>query len=122
MLQYNKLERDFDTAGANWLLRYRRPSTEDLAKVYRKANELLHELQLTPCVSLFERAYRTLLADHEVALVFEKLVEPVVTKPETLTVEDYKKMQASEITRKYLHNHGGWFRAAVDDLIKRKLI
>jgi len=114
-MQFETLK-DFDHFAAEWLTKYRHPGTEDLAKVMERA----HEIGGLPCVSLFERAYRELYAAGEVKLAMEKIVEPVVAKPEVLTVEEYRKIPASQIARKYMIDKV--FKSQVDSLIARKLI
>ena len=111
-----QFETEFDHYAAEWVTKYRHPGTADLAKVMERACEIGG----LPCVSLFERAYRELLAAGEVAPVVEKLVEPVVEKPAVLTVEEYRRMPASTIARKYMVDKN--FKAQVDSLIQRKLI
>ncbi len=117
-MQFNSVqeESEFDKYGAQWLLKYRQPSTADLAKVMEKAAEIGG----LPCVSLFEKAYRILLAAGEISLVTEKLVEPLVEKPEVLAAEAYRLIPASQVARKYMTDKV--FKASVDRLIQRKEI
>lgn len=116
IFQDHKLEAEFDAACSAWLQKYRHPKTQDLALVMKRAVEIGG----LPCVSLFERAYRELHAEGEVAMVTEKLVEPIVVKPEALTAEEYRKIPASQVARKYMTDRS--FKAQVDNLIARKEI
>jgi hypothetical protein len=121
-LQFESLaaEKEFDHFCAEWLQKYRHPGSEDLGKVMVRAAEIMDAMQLAPSVSLFERSYRSLLAEGEVKPVFEKLVEPLVEKPEVLTVEAYRAMPAATVARRYMNDRT--FRAGVDKLISLKLI
>lgn len=69
-------------------------------------------------VSLFERSYLELLNSGEI----KPFREPFVPTPERerLTVEQYNRMPAHQIAKKYMTDQV--FRADVDDLIRRKLI
>jgi hypothetical protein len=111
-----KEEKEFDAACSAWLHKYRHPDTADLAIVMQRAAELGGH----PCVSLFERAYRELYAEGQVKPATEKLVEPVVAKPEVLTAEAYRKIPASQVARKYMTDRG--FKSQVDALIKNREI
>lgn len=117
-IQFESLadEREFDHFAAEWVTKYRHPGTEDLSKVMARAAEIGG----LPCVSLFERAYRELLSAGKVKPVFEKLTEPMVEKPAVLTVEEYRRMPASTIARKYLVDKT--FKSQVDSLIAQRLI
>lgn len=111
-----KEEKEFDAACSAWLKKYRHPGTSDLAKVLQRACRIGG----FPCASLFERAYRELHAEGEVALVMEKLVEPVVTESAILTAEEYRKIPASQVARRYMADRE--FKKSVDRLIARKEI
>jgi hypothetical protein len=117
-MQFNSVqeEEDFDSALATWLVKYRHPNTADLALVMEKAASIGG----LPCVSLFERSYRELLAEGAVKLVVEKLVEPVVAKSEVLTAEEYRKIPVSQVLRKYMTDRN--FKSQVDRLIHNREI
>jgi hypothetical protein len=121
-LQFESLqhEKDFDHACSLFLERHRFPGRDDLAKIMQRAHDNLAATGLPPSPSAFERAFLELHSEGEVALVTEKLVESLVEKPEVLTVEDYRKLPASTVARRYLVDRD--FRKSVDSLIARKLI
>ncbi len=105
----------FDECAAEWLLKYRAPSTEDLARVMERACSYGRSV---PSVSLLERAYRELLSEGKVALVTEKIVPPpTAVEPEVLTAEAYRKIPAAEIARRYMLDRS--FKAQVDTLISQ---
>jgi hypothetical protein len=107
-----------EEAGAAWLLKYRHPGTEDLARVMERVEEIAGTLP--PSVTLFEKAYRQLYAEQAVSLVVEKMKVPEVQVRSPLTLDEYRKIPASQVARRYMQDKD--FKADVDDLIKRKLI
>jgi hypothetical protein len=68
-------EAQFDRAADEWIRRYRNPGVEDLAAILQRAHENLNGA--FPAVSAFERAYRELVAEGEVAICDQKYTEPV---------------------------------------------
>jgi len=113
-----QLERDFDFAAAQWMLRYRAPSTEAVALVLQKVFDGLRDGLIS--IAHFEKAYRQLYAAGRLKLITEPLKVEAVAQSEVLTVEDYRKIPASEVARKYMVDRN--FKAQVDRLIARKEI
>jgi hypothetical protein len=107
-----------EEAGAAWLLKYRHPGTEDLARVMERVEEIAGTLP--PSVTLFEKAYRQLYAEQAVSLVVEKMKVPEVQVRSPLTIDEYKKLPASTVPRRYMQDP--FFKKGVDELIRLKLI
>jgi hypothetical protein len=113
-----KQEQEFDHYAAEFLLTKRNPSAADMALVMQRAFDNLNGAPAS--VSAFERAYRELYASGAVALVTEKLVEPIVQVRQRLTAEEYHAMPASLATRKYSNDRQ--FKSDVDALVAARKI
>ena len=110
----------FDEAFSRWITEHRCGTDEENAAVMKHAGEIADVSGVLPSPSLFERSYLELLSEKKVKEFHGKYVAPVVEQRKRLSVEDYRRLSAREVTRKYML--GGSFREDVDDLIRRKLI
>jgi hypothetical protein len=113
------MEKKLDGAVADWLTTVRRPSTQDLSKVYSAAVRLV-EAGYPISKSIVERAYRTLLSEKSVSLVTAKLTVPESVKEVSLTRDEYYQIPASETARRMRVDKS--FAAAVQKLIDSKQI
>lgn len=113
-------EKEFDRYAAEFLLKKRNPKPEHMALVLVRAYENL--AGAPPSISAFERAWLELYKEKSVPLVMEQLNVPAAEPAKTLTVEEYRSIPANQIARDYLNNKGGWFRGAVDELVRLKKI
>lgn len=109
-----KQEQEFDHYASLFLLEKRNPKPEHMALVLVRAHENLNGAP--PSISAFERAWRELYDEGSVPLAMEKLIVPVVEKPEVLTAEIYRTIPTSQATRKYRTDLS--FKSQVDALIK----
>ena len=114
-------EQQFDEAASRWMTEHR-CSTDDAvnATIMKRAGEIADVNGVLPSPSLFERAYLELVNEHTIGPFSTKYVAPVVEQRKRLTVEEYRKLSAREVTRRYML--GGVFRADVDQLIAEKKI
>jgi len=114
-------EQQFDEAVSRWMTEHR-CSTDDAvnALIMKHAGEIADASGVLPSPSLFERSYVELLSEGKIKEFHDKYVAPVVEQRKRLTVEEYRKLSAREVTRRYML--GGVFRADVDQLIAEKKI
>lgn len=115
-------EKSFDHAVSEWIRVHRFPGTQALALIMQRAFDNLKAAGLPPSPSALERAYRELHAEGAVGIYTEPLAIPPADPEKTLTKEQYDATPASENAKKYLNNFGGWYRAAVDELVRLKQI
>ena len=93
-----------------------------MALVMQRAHANLEAAGLPASVSAIERAYRELHYEKIIGLVTEPLAVSPADLEKTLTKEQYVALPANQVARDYLNNKGGWFRAAVDELVRSKQI
>jgi hypothetical protein len=117
-----KEEQAFDHSVSEWIRFHRFPGTAALALIMQRAYSNLKAAGLPPSPSALELAYRQLHAEGAVGIYTEPLAIPPADPEKTLTKEQYEATPASENAKKYLNNFGGWYRAAVDELVRLKQI
>ena len=112
-------EEQIDRIMTQWLTTKRCGTDEVNGKILGRVHELLRE-GFPASVSLFERAY--------FSLVEEKEIHPFKTKMEisetpvrhALTVDEYRLIPAQTVAKRYMREPD--FKRDVDSLIERKLI
>ncbi len=108
-------EKKLDAAVAQWLLSTRKPSEEDLGKVYLAAVRLAEE-GFPISISLIERSYRSLLAEGAVSLTMEPMKVEETPIRSRLTASEYNQMNIASTRQRYAQDKD--FRQDVDELIK----